>query len=65
MYDAYDTYIGLGLPPGPICNPGIEAIEAVLYPEQTDYYYYVLGNDGKHIYSTNYNDHINVINSLK
>lgn len=40
MYDAYDTYIGLGLPPGPICNPGIEAIEAVLYPEQTDYYYF-------------------------
>lgn len=38
--DAYDTYKGGGLPPGPICNPGIEAIEAVLYPRETNYYYF-------------------------
>ncbi|MBQ5311168.1 MAG: endolytic transglycosylase MltG [Oscillospiraceae bacterium] len=38
--DAYDTYKGNGLPPGPICNPGIDAIEAVLYPRDTDYYYF-------------------------
>lgn len=38
--DAYDTYKGGGLPPGPICNPGIEAIEAVLYPRETDYYFF-------------------------
>lgn len=40
MFIAYDTYQGQGLPPGPICNPGIEAIEAVLYPETTNYYYF-------------------------
>lgn len=38
--DAYDTYKGAGLPPGPICNPGMEAIEAVLYPRETPYYYF-------------------------
>ena len=38
--DAYDTYIGAGLPPGPICNPGLEAINAVLYPTESDYYYF-------------------------
>ncbi len=38
--DAYDTYKGGGLPPGPICNPGIEAIEAVLYPRETDYFFF-------------------------
>lgn len=38
--DAYDTYKGAGLPPGPICNPGMEAIDAVLYPRDTPYYYF-------------------------
>lgn len=37
---AYDTYKGAGLPPGPICNPGLDAIKAVLYPAETDYYYF-------------------------
>lgn len=40
MYTAYDTYKGAGLPPGAICNPGIEAIEAVLYPRETPYYFF-------------------------
>lgn len=40
MYAAYNTYEGNGLPPGAICNPGIDAIEAVLYPEETNYYYF-------------------------
>ncbi|MGN0667339.1 MAG: endolytic transglycosylase MltG [Huintestinicola sp.] len=40
MFDAYDTYVGAGLPPGPICNPGIDAIEAVLYPRETDYFFF-------------------------
>lgn len=38
--DIYDTYIANGLPAGPICNPGLEAINAVLYPEKTDYLYF-------------------------
>ena len=40
MFKAYDTYRGAGLPPGPICNPGLDAINAVLYPAETDYYYF-------------------------
>ena len=40
MFEAYDTYQGAGLPPGPICNPGLDAINAVLYPAETDYFYF-------------------------
>ncbi len=41
MYlDKYNTYSQPGLPPGPICNPGIRAIEAALYPADTDYYFF-------------------------
>ena len=40
VFDSYDTYVGVGLPPGPICNPGIDAIEAVLDPADTDYYFF-------------------------
>lgn len=38
--ESYDTYHHKGLPAGPICNPGIEAINAVLNPEKTNYYYF-------------------------
>lgn len=38
--DAYDTYKGAGLPPGPICSPGLDAIDAVLYPSETNYYFF-------------------------
>ena len=38
--DAYNTYIGKGLPPGPINNPGLDAILAVLNPEETPYYFF-------------------------
>ncbi len=37
---AYDTYSQQGLPPGPICNPGDDAINAALYPDDTDYFYF-------------------------
>lgn len=40
MYDAYDTYTCLGLPVGAICNPGEEAINAVLNPDETDYFFF-------------------------
>ena len=43
--DPYNTYMYPGIPPGPICNPGINSIRAVLYPEQTDYYYFATGVD--------------------
>lgn len=40
MYDAYDTYTCVGLPIGAICNPGKDAIDAVLNPDDTGYYYF-------------------------
>lgn len=40
MFIAYDTYLGNGLPPGAICNPGIEAIDAILYPVESTYYFF-------------------------
>lgn len=42
----YNTRIHAGLPVGPICNPGAASIVAALYPESTDYYYFMLGDDG-------------------
>jgi len=62
--DPYNLYIYAGLPPTAIANPGRASLLAAAQPEATDYYYYVLGNDGKHIYNTNLNDHINTINGL-
>ena len=41
MYDAYNTYVCDGLPVGPICNPGLDAIEAALYPTDVPYYFFV------------------------
>lgn len=54
----YNTYLYAGFPIGPICNPGIECIEAALYPEATDAYYFVLGKDGQHIFSNTYEEHL-------
>lgn len=42
----YNTYRNVGLPPGPICNPGLASLRAALYPAQTDYYFFVAKNDG-------------------
>lgn len=47
---AYNTYESAGLPPGAICNPGADAIEAALYPETTDYYFFYANIDTKITY---------------
>ncbi|NMB76975.1 MAG: endolytic transglycosylase MltG [Myxococcales bacterium] len=44
----YNTYRYPGLPPGPICNPGAAAIRAVLWPDQTEYMFFVSKNNGTH-----------------
>lgn len=53
----YNTYVIRGLPPGPISNPGLASIKAVLYPAETDYLYFVSKNDGTHYFSTSIEDH--------
>ncbi|GAF70382.1 unnamed protein product [marine sediment metagenome] len=54
----YNTYLYKGLPPGPICNPGLDSIMAALEPEEEDYLYFVLGENGKHIFSKTYQEHL-------
>ena len=53
----YNTYVIKGSPLGPIANPGKEAIEAVLYPADTDYLYFVSRNDGSHHFSKTLAEH--------
>lgn len=55
----YNTYKYEGLPPGPVCSPRIDAIEAALYPEKTNYYYFFAAPDGTNIYNETYEGHIN------
>lgn len=54
----YNTYIYPGLPPGPIANPSMEAIEAVLHPVPTDFLYFVADKTGHHIFSKTYQEHL-------
>lgn len=53
----FNTYTNKGLPPGPICSPGKKSIKAALYPEDTDFLYYVVSEklDGTHNFSKDYN----------
>ncbi|MFC4305497.1 endolytic transglycosylase MltG [Cohnella boryungensis] len=55
----YNTYQNPGLPPGPIASPSLKSIEAALYPEQTDYLYYVTKKDGTntHLFAETYKQH--------
>ncbi len=55
----FNTYLYPGLPPEPICNPGLESIIAAVHPAQEDYLYFVLGKEGKHIFSKTYQEHLN------
>ncbi|CCL10618.1 putative aminodeoxychorismate lyase [Clostridioides difficile] len=61
----YNSYKNKGLPPTPISNPGIKSIEAALYPEKTDYLYFVAKIDGGNNYSTNYQDHLKYVKEYK
>lgn len=61
----YNTYIHDGLPPGPICSPGIASIKAALYPANVDYLYFVARGDGSHIFSKTFAEHIRAKNSVK
>jgi UPF0755 protein len=53
----YNTYLNIGMPPGPICSPGAESILAVLQPAETPYLYFVAAGDGSHIFAETLEEH--------
>lgn len=53
----YNTYKNFGLPPGPICNPGEDAINAALYPEESEYLFFVADGNGGHRFSATLREH--------
>ena len=57
----YNTYVHAGLPPGPICSVGRAAIEAVLYPHESKYLYFVARGDGSHKFSYNLSEHLDAV----
>ncbi len=61
----YNTYTLPGLPYGPIANPGLDAVRAVVYPEVTRYLYFVSRNDGTHQFTENYQDHLQAVKSFQ
>lgn len=58
----YNTYVIYGLPPGPIANPGIEAIKAVLEPTASNYIFFVSKNNGSHYFSETLAEHNRAVN---
>jgi UPF0755 protein len=60
----YNTYRHGGLPPGPICNPGIDSIKAALWPAKTDYLYFVSKGDGTHVFSRTLKEHNQAISKI-
>lgn len=63
----YNTYLHEGLPPGPIANPGLDAIKAALAPEASEYVYYVTKKDGTggHLFAKTYQEHLKNIETSK
>ncbi|MEG2000600.1 MAG: endolytic transglycosylase MltG [Evtepia sp.] len=61
----YNSYKHKGLPPGPIANPGLEAIQAAITPENTSYYYYALDTDGHHQFFKTFSEHKAFLNKNK
>jgi UPF0755 protein len=62
MESPYNSYHHIDLPPGPISNPGANALRAALNPARTDYFYYVSRNDGTHQFSKDYGAHVRAVN---
>ena len=62
---AYNTYQITGLPPGPICNPGTRSIQAVLYPADVPYVYFVSKADGTHQFSTTLTEHNTAVRNYR
>ena len=61
----YNTYLHNGLPPGPINNPGKEAILAAIYPEKHNYYYFVADGTGGHKFARTLSEHLQNVNEYR
>lgn len=62
----YNTYLYQGLPPGPICSPGLASIKAALNPAQVDFLYYlVTGEDGSHTFTNSYEEFLGLKEQVK
>ena len=57
----YNTYVYEGLPPGAICNPGLEALKSAVSPARTDYLYFVADVSGGHTFSRTFEEHLAAI----
>lgn len=58
LESAYNTYRNTGLPPTPISNPGLDALTAVVYPVESDYWYFIATPEGEVLYSETYEQHL-------
>lgn len=58
LTELYNTYNCEGLPAGPITNSGIDAVRAALFPEKTDWYYFVTDSDGVYYYAETWSEHL-------
>ena len=63
--DPYNTYMYKGLPPGPICNPTLNAIDAALYPAWTNYYYFVAERSGYSLFAITAAEHEKNIETVR
>jgi UPF0755 protein len=61
----YNTYMHFGLPPGPIANPGDDAVRAALYPIESDYLYFVADGTGGHMFNTTLDEHNRAVNDMQ
>ena len=61
----FNTYRMVGLPPSPIGNPSSSSIEAALYPDSTDFLYFVAQPDGRHRFSATYEEHLRAIGEIR
>lgn len=63
--NTYSTYRHEGLPPGPICSPGLPAIRAAIAPAQHDLYYFVASGGGRHRFSRTFDEHNRAVDAYR
>lgn len=66
IVNPYNTYLNMGLPPGPICNPGLKSLQAAFKPANTNFLFFVWNKrKGRHDFTTNYRSHVNRIYQIR